>query len=212
MAVRSLEVSVSGCCIVTRNVNLVDPNITSIYNLMNVKGVVPVHEIGYATRNANTNQRRIPYDFDDKLMAVVDFIGDTPPLEIEIQRVSNQPGWTADKAGLQQAVDDICSWITSCSSGGSGSGGATEATLAAYAALFSGEDTPGGQDLAGVTVNLSAGTYSSFTIIIEAGTADFGGLTYNPGTYSFPARPFKTVAASSIDGTSCTVGKIITMQ
>ena len=212
-AIQDLEVSVSGCCLVIKNVNVANPNVDEKYMLANITRVVPVTSLGFGTRNASTNQRKHSgAQYDDLLKLSIRFNDGSPELEFQIQRVSNQAGWTADKAGLQQASDDICQWIEDCHSGGGGAaGGATEATLAAYTALYSGEDTPGGQDLAGNIINLAAATYSSFTIVIEAGTATFGGLTYNVGTYDFPARPFRTVAASTIDGTNVTVGKIITM-
>lgn len=175
-AIQDLEVSVSGCCLVVRNVNPTTPNVTEIYNLTNIVRVVPTTNLGFGTRNTSTNQRKHRgAQYDDLLKITIQFTDGSPDFEFQIQRVSNQVTWTADVAGVQQAVDDICQWITDCHSGGGGAGGATEATLAAYTALFSGEDTPGGQDLAGNIINLAAATYSSFSIVIEEGTATFGG-------------------------------------
>ncbi|PHS05101.1 MAG: hypothetical protein COA88_12835 [Kordia sp.] len=130
MSIKQVDISLVGCCIQVKNVN--PNNSYENYNLLNVKSVVPTFLSGYGTRSASTNQRKNPYHHDDKIILAITFIGESgePSLQFDIQDVSNQPGWTANIAGLDQATADVCSWIAACiAAGGGGGGDATEATL-----------------------------------------------------------------------------------
>lgn len=50
------------------------------------------------------------YLWEEGFFVQVDFQSN-PPLVFDIQQITNQAGWTADVAGLTQAVNDIQSWI-----------------------------------------------------------------------------------------------------
>lgn len=64
-------------------------------------------------------------------------------LSFDIQSIANQAGWTANLAGLNQAIDDINGWITTANSI-STTGLATEATLQTVATNTTGvARTPG---------------------------------------------------------------------
>jgi hypothetical protein len=89
--------------------------------------------VGFASRDAVTNQRRHKFKYDDMLRIIIEFQGaGQSKMDFNIQDVTNQPGWTPDPAGLAQALVDINAWVATCSDGSGGPGsGATEATLQA---------------------------------------------------------------------------------
>lgn len=143
-SLKQIEISNVDCCLRIRNINAADPNAYEAYALVNIKGVKGLYEPGIGVRDPSTNQKANPYpEFDDMLRIQIEFLGDDPPIDFDIQYVDNQPGWTADLAGLQQAVADICQWHSDCTAGSLGGGGAlaTEATLqAVLSAIQDGQD------------------------------------------------------------------------
>ena len=88
------------------------------YPVCGIKSVKGIAQIGYGARDAS-NQRRMTYPFDDMLQVVVEMDQKNYPIKFDIQSVTNQAGWTADAAGLNQAVADIIAWAATCGSGGS---------------------------------------------------------------------------------------------
>ena len=64
-----------------------------------------------------TNQKKNKYPFDDQLRIRIDFNNNRSEIDFDIQEVSNQAGWTANAAGLAQAIEDINGWITSATPG-----------------------------------------------------------------------------------------------
>ena len=93
-----------------------------------VKQVTGFIQLGFGTRDS-TNLRKNPVRETDTINLVISFHDEnnTSPIQYDIQYVNNQAGWTADLAGLQQAIDDVNSW---CGDSSSPPGGlATESTL-----------------------------------------------------------------------------------
>ena len=75
-------------------------------------------------------QREHRYPHNNMTRVIIETNG-THQLDIDfdVADVTNQPGWTADAAGVAQAKSDINTWIASCNdSSGSVTGLATEAT------------------------------------------------------------------------------------
>ncbi len=115
MSLKQIEISLVDCCIAIRNVNPTLANSLEYYNIANIKSVVPIFVPGFGVRQADNN-RLHPYPFDDKIEIEINFIAESqaPPINFDIQAISNQVGWTADQAGLDQALSDICGWICTC--------------------------------------------------------------------------------------------------
>jgi hypothetical protein len=95
------------------------------YPVANIKAVESVVQIGFGTRDT-TNLRKNPTRQDDLLCITINFTDDTKPLVFDIQNVMNQAGWTANAAGVTQALTDINGWIGT-GGGGLPAGAATSA-------------------------------------------------------------------------------------
>ena len=63
--------------------------------------------------------------------------------------------------------------------------------------------TPSVLDISGLAGS-SLATWRSMTFVIETGTCDIGGKTYQEGTYSFSNDTFGTLGAISYDATLST--------
>lgn len=76
-----------------------------------VKQIHGVIKTGFGTRDA-TNLRKNPVREDDTISLIISFHDEnnTSPIDYDIQYVNNQPGWTPDLAGLNQAISDVTSW------------------------------------------------------------------------------------------------------
>ena len=104
---------------------------SELHPICNIVSVTGQPHIGFAVRDLITNQRAHRYPHDDMLKIVLETNGTHQnDISFEINQVSNQPGWTNDVAGVQQAIDDINFWISQCNDPSAAvAGGATEATL-----------------------------------------------------------------------------------
>lgn len=122
-----------------------------------VKQVSGVFLPGFGTRQANNN-RRNPIREDDRILLKIAFHdeNESSPIEYDILYVDNQPTWTADLNGLQQAITDVSSWCEGASgiinilSGNtetpstvenatSGGAGSTTAGVKGFSILFEGD-------------------------------------------------------------------------
>lgn len=123
-SIKNIEVSNVGNNIEVLVINTVKPNVPEGYSLSSIKSVVPTYNLNIG-RNGISNPTTYP--FKDQLAITINFHNEdsNAPLTFDIQTVSNQAGWTANFAGLVQAVSDILGWVSSVGGGGL----ATEATL-----------------------------------------------------------------------------------
>ena len=82
-----------------------------------VKQIHGVIKTGFGTRDS-TNLRKNPVREDNTISLIISFHDEnnTSPIDYDIQYVNNQPGWTPNLAGLNQAISDVTSW---CSGSGS---------------------------------------------------------------------------------------------
>lgn len=83
------------------------------YPVCSIKGIIATYQPGFGTRDAK-NQRRNPYDFTDMLKVTIYLEGHAKDVSFDIQQVTNQAGWTANLAGLKQAISDIKDWAAEC--------------------------------------------------------------------------------------------------
>jgi len=140
MALNQIEVDFQDCCLVTRVDNPSDPNPYERIPLSKIRLLGAVLEVGHGLRDPLTNQRKNPYLYDDLAVVTVGFLDGNNSVEwkYDLNAISNQPTWTVDLAGLNQATADICAAINACTGGGSTVGLATEATLQNVEALLTG--------------------------------------------------------------------------
>ncbi len=86
-----------------------NPNTPEVYPVSKIIGVSSVKNIGIG-RNGIDNPTTYP--FTDMLVVIMSLSGDdSTDIRFDIQTVSNQVGWTANFAGLQQAITDIKGWL-----------------------------------------------------------------------------------------------------
>jgi len=79
-------------------------------------------QIGFGARDPQTLQRKNRYRWDDLLRIIVETNGEQQPyVDFDLNQVTNQPGWTKDQAGVQQAIADINTWVAACQAGADGS-------------------------------------------------------------------------------------------
>ncbi len=111
--IRQFEISPVAGAIAVRNINAVTPNAYEYYQFTAIKSVTPASELGFGTRSVTTNERKNPVRYTDKLEFIITFHdeNESTPIKYNIHDVANQPGWTDNFAGLEQAVSDINEWI-----------------------------------------------------------------------------------------------------
>ncbi len=181
MSLKQIEIDVADCCIRVRNVKT-PANPYEYYALEGIKSVTASFQPGYAPRDPVTNQLERAYFHTDLIVISINFHNEheNPSLRFDIQDVSNQAGWTADLAGLNQATADVCDWITACnaSAGGGGAGLATETTLALIEDRISGSLTPFEYDELTITyVAAGNGIGEIDTVVYELLASTVGTLT-----------------------------------
>lgn len=118
-----IEVTIVDGFLVIKNVS--NPNsVEESYNLAHVTSVNKI----YQDQTALRAYRKEAFEFDEVFEVSID-IEENPTdlvkIKFDIQNVTNQPTWTADLAGLEQAVSDIKTAVSSVVSGGGGSAVAT---------------------------------------------------------------------------------------
>lgn len=115
----TIEIQLVGSSIGVRNTT--DGKIGSweYYPVSNVVGVTGTYTAGIKASSGLT------YPFADMCIINIDLSeANTKQVVFDVQRVTNQAGWTANLAGVNQALADINTWINTVASP---SGGATAA-------------------------------------------------------------------------------------
>lgn len=177
-----------------------------------VKEVRGLYQPGFGTRQPD-NIRKNPIRQDDLATLKISFHdqNETSPFEEDLLYVNNQPTWTPDLAGLNQAVSDITSWcgggvqalinieaavqnIDATLSGNtetpstventtSGGAGSTTAGVKGFSILFEGS----GGTLGGVAVDSGYSTSKSATLGNELGSQAY--VVPNVADVAFPNSP-----------------------
>lgn len=181
MSLRKIEISLEGSSIKIINLNPLKPNAPEYYPVTNIKSIVPIYEEGFGVRQTDGN-RKNRYHYDDKFEIRVNLINQdsNPPIRFDIQDIDNQAGWTADLAGLIQAVEDINGWTAI-----GGGGAASDVNVLNFPTSY---PAPAGSSVAHSNVT-GAGSVPSgrkaimFTVL--SGTALIGGLSYPVGVYTY---------------------------
>ena len=121
-SIKDITITNVGATIEALTINISNPNVKECYSLTAVKSIVPIYNNSIGRQGI---LNKTTYPFKDQLEVVINFHNEhsNSPLRFDIQTVSNQPGWTPDLAGLDQAVTDICGWLSTAISGGGGGGG-----------------------------------------------------------------------------------------
>lgn len=156
-----------------------------------VKSVVGVEDPGFGTRDASTLQRKNPVRHTDKREFIVNFHdeNESAPLRYNIEDVDNQPTWTNDAAGLEQAIADISSWCAG-SAGVSGalSGNVESPRTDQNTTAGATSTTPGGAKAFSILFEGTGGTLA--TIPVDSGysiaKAASLGNTLDTQTYTVP--------------------------
>ncbi len=88
---------------ITRNPTV--DNTTELIPKSNITGVYPTK-----IQTRNVGDQYWPYRFDTIVMISVTTT-DNNTFQFDVQEITNQPGWTGDLAGQQQAIADINAWL-----------------------------------------------------------------------------------------------------
>lgn len=171
MSVKNITVAKVGATIEVLVANSVKPNISECYALTAIKSVVPTYNLNIGRNGIDTPTT---YPFKDQLEITINFHNEhaNPPINFDIQTVTNQAGWTHDVPGLTQAKTDICGWMTSVAPGGAAGPSATEATLNAVLTAI--------QNHQDFEIKLVRDTGNGDKVVCERATYDEG-----TGTYSY---------------------------
>jgi hypothetical protein len=159
-----------------------------------VKQVSGVYAPEIGVREPN-NIRKTPIREDDRILLTISFHdeNESSPIQYDILYVDNQPGWTPDLVGLQQAIDDVASWC-----GGSGAVlGDILVALQDIEALVQNIDTNvtnisgvtlGNTEVPTSTVNTTSGgagnttaTVKSVSLLFEGDNGAIGGVVVDSG-------------------------------
>jgi hypothetical protein len=98
-----------------------------LYPVANIRSVEHQIQIGFNPVQADNN-RLMNYPYTDKLLIMMNFVEGVATIEyFDIQDVDNQAGWTADAAGLTQALADINGWLVNSAPSILPTGASTEA-------------------------------------------------------------------------------------
>lgn len=111
MAYDKIQISKDGNAIKVVKEPLID-NVAQYHKLSGIKSIVPVIQIGVRSVQSDGSLTNT-YPYEDKIQVIINFTdeNESSPIKFDVQDVSNQAGWTADKAGLDQAVADINGWV-----------------------------------------------------------------------------------------------------
>jgi len=150
------------------------------YDGKDVKSIIPTEVIGIGVGIDNSN-----YRYDDMLTFAITFNEeDRNSLRYDVQDVENQAGWTANSAGLTQAIADIESWLASSG-------------ISVIASVISGNvQTP--LTIAAVIDGSTPAGASSFSILFEGSGGSLNGVPVVSGyTNSKSATLGNTLASES---------------
>jgi hypothetical protein len=107
----TIEIQLVGSSIGVRNTTDGKVGSWEYYPVSSVNGVTGTYNPGAGASSGLT------YPFTDMCMIDIDLSeANTKQIKFDVQRVTNQPGWTADLAGVNQALLDINGWIDSVAS------------------------------------------------------------------------------------------------
>jgi len=151
-------------------------SVPEIYPLSKIMSVNPTEMLGRGLISSH------PYE--DLLKVRLDLEGENRYFEFNLQQVTNQPTWTFDTNGLNQAVEDLSSWSSSSSGGGGGS--YTPSTPSAIVATTDGATTAGWKSFSLQFLG-EGGTYAGrdmpdLQIINEVNPAGLGSVPYTVPT------------------------------
>jgi hypothetical protein len=87
-------------------------NSPQYHKISGIKSIVPVLQVGVKSTQSDGSYTNT-YPYEDKVQVTITFTDEngSSPIKFDLQDVNNQPSWTADKAGLDQAVADINGWV-----------------------------------------------------------------------------------------------------
>ena len=167
-----IEVTIAGGFLKIKNTTNPNASIEE-YNLSQVTSVNEYYQDYTALNNYQPGSKR--YEFNQEFTVLID-IDENPTdlvkIQFDIQNVTNQAGWTANRAGLAQAVADIKAGVASAGSGGG-------ATVASTITPGSKDVTTGGtpEPLIGVStaitkVDITALSSNTNTIVVGDNTVD----------------------------------------
>lgn len=207
---QKFDIELSGVSIRYREYTAGGTAIWNYYPVAHVEAVESVVQIGFGTRDT-TNLRKNPTRQDDLLRITISFADGTKSLVFDIQNVMNQAGWTANVAGMAQALSDINGWLAT-GGGGLPAGAATSANQATEIAVL--------EDIRDQGIGVIQSTSSSETLpytipagvnsysIITQGSVAADGVTFPAGTVFSSSHPsqdgtvlsqaFTDVAAGSL--------------
>ena len=196
MPLSNMEIEKNGSSIRLRKQNA-DSSWTpwTSHNIASIRSVVPNYEEDFSELDS-TNRPKNQYPYTDKMEICLLFTSDNGTKEVfDIQQVTNQPTWTADSIGFEQALSDIDSWLVDGSSN-----------------ALSGTFTPDVIDLGAVVFpySLPPDTYKSVAIVIGSGeSVDFNGVTLTEGSYSFQGQGNQTCEAFTLSNPTVTSASFI---
>lgn len=107
----TIEIQLVGSSIGVRNTTDGVAGSWEYYPVSSVNGVTGTFKSGANVSSGST------YPFTNMCMINIDFSeANTKVLKFDVQRVTNQPGWLATLAGVNQALADINTWINTVTS------------------------------------------------------------------------------------------------
>ena len=164
------------------------------HSVKNIRSIVPDFALNFGVVQPDNN-RTHNYPYTNKLRVFFNFVSENGTSEFfDIQDVLNQPTWTANEAGLLQAMTDINIWLGTGSVSGGGSG--TAGVFTPIAVLQSDLVFP---------FTIDADTYKSVALKISAGeTIEMDGVTIPEGFYSFSGNDGEFVSEITLDNPSGT--------
>ena len=117
MSIKQIEIENEGAAIKVTVINPDKPNAPEYYSVNAIKSIVPVYNenIGIVSPNL---VGKTPYAHKDMFIVAVTFHNEqsNPSIRFDLATVENQPGWTLDFSGLEQAVTDMNGWLAAGSS------------------------------------------------------------------------------------------------
>ena len=131
MGLRKREISIEGVSLKMLIVNAERPNFPEYYAFSSIKSIVPLKFENLGRANT-TGGGFATYPFVDMYQIVINFNdeSDAPSIKFDLADISNQPSWTVDDAGLDQALEDLNSWASIAATGGTTSLANTSSTFA----------------------------------------------------------------------------------
>lgn len=113
-----IEVTIAGGFITIKNTNNPNASIEK-YNLFHTTSLNEYYQDYTALNAYQPGSKR--YEYNEEFTVILD-IEENPTdlvkIQFDVKNVTNQAGWTADRAGLAQAITDIQTGVAAASGGG----------------------------------------------------------------------------------------------